>query len=339
MSMSPMERTSLRRFRNTKDTTSSFAGICSSLRQFISLVVAGLFIWSAWRHKPAPQQIIWLDGGALGGGSSGSEKPSSEAPAHATPPDLPEPPAPPSPPEPPASQPPSRPEVLPPPPSPPPSDLIVPRATPPPAPATPKPVAKATPKATPKPPPKATPKATPRATPKPKATPKPGDADETEKPAPKVAATPAAKPKATPGPSGKNGDNSSGANSTASKGAGQNGGAGKGNGKTGNGPGAGGASQFGEYLGQIRDRFYREWQQPTSIVRSSADFVTRLKIRIAKDGTILNREVTTSSGNNVMDDSVVTAAQKVEKIAPLPQGLTNGEYFEVSIDFKLDQGG
>ena len=36
----------------------------------------------------------------------------------------------------------------------------------------------------------------------------------------------------------------------------------------------------------LHDRFHNRWEQPTSIVRASQDFVTTLKIRIAKDGSI-----------------------------------------------------
>ena len=88
----------------------------------------------------------------------------------------------------------------------------------------------------------------------------------------------------------------------------------------------------------IHDRFHARWEQPTSIVRSSQDFITTLKIRIRKDGTISEREIVNASGNTVMDDSVLAAAQKVLEIDPLPAGLGNGEFFEININFKLDQG-
>jgi len=45
-----------------------------------------------------------------------------------------------------------------------------------------------------------------------------------------------------------------------------------------------------------------------------------------------------ASGNTVMDDSVLAAAQKVLGNDPLPAGLGNGEFFEININFKLDQG-
>jgi TonB family protein len=97
-------------------------------------------------------------------------------------------------------------------------------------------------------------------------------------------------------------------------------------------------SDFGWYHAVIRDHFHSTWQQPVSIVRSNQNFVTRLKIRIARDGKILHREIALPSGNAVMDQSVLTAAEQVTKIDALPTGL-GGEFYEVSIDFKLDQGG
>jgi TonB family protein len=87
----------------------------------------------------------------------------------------------------------------------------------------------------------------------------------------------------------------------------------------------------------IHDRFHARWEQPTSIVREGANFVTTLKLRIGKDGQILQREIVNSSGSPMMDDSVLTAANNVRQIDPLPRGLGNGEYFDIKVNFKLDQ--
>jgi TonB family protein len=108
---------------------------------------------------------------------------------------------------------------------------------------------------------------------------------------------------------------------------------GTGSGRAGGGPSA---SELGNYHQMIHDRFFSRWEQPTSIVRSNQDFIAILKIRIRKDGTIILREISTSSGNPVMDESVMSAAQKVTQIAPLPNGLP-GETYDVKIQFKLDQ--
>jgi len=93
---------------------------------------------------------------------------------------------------------------------------------------------------------------------------------------------------------------------------------------------------LGRYGRTIYERFYSVWEQPMSVVRSNQDFVTVLKIRIRKDGTIAGREIVTSSGNPAMDESVQRAAEKVQRIEAPPSGITTDPY-EVRIAFKLDQ--
>ena len=86
----------------------------------------------------------------------------------------------------------------------------------------------------------------------------------------------------------------------------------------------------------IHDRFYSRWQQPTTIVASDQRFISTLKIRIEKDGRISNVTLANSSGNVVMDDSVLAAGNKVTQIDPLPKGLGEG-FYEVNINFELSQ--
>ncbi len=38
-----------------------------------------------------------------------------------------------------------------------------------------------------------------------------------------------------------------------------------------------------------------------------------------------------------MDESVLAAAKRVKRIAPLPDGITEGDAYEVNIAFELDQ--
>jgi TonB family protein len=88
----------------------------------------------------------------------------------------------------------------------------------------------------------------------------------------------------------------------------------------------------------LHDRFYNRWQQPMTVVRGNQDFVTTLKIRISKDGKISSREIVNSSGNPLVDSSVLEAATKVLMVDPLPAGLGNGEFLDINIAFRLDQG-
>jgi len=303
--------------------------------------VALVYVISSLHNKPAPPQVLWLDGGSIGGGDMPGENSAAPAP-EPEPEPLPEPAA---------NQ--RRPELISVPPPPPvaPSELVTPQTTPEPAtpkPATPKPETPkpttpkpetprpATPKpATPKPKPKTTPKPKPKATPKPKpSTPKATPKDDGEA-SPKPKASPTDKPESAAGTAKAEGTATSGSKSGMTGGNGPGTGNGKGPGKTGSGSGA---SEFGWYYSMIHDRFHNRWEQPTSIVRNTQEFVTTLKIRISKDGTILHREIVRTSGDTIMDESVMAAAEKVQQIDPLPAGLGTGDVFEVNIAFKLDQG-
>ncbi len=103
----------------------------------------------------------------------------------------------------------------------------------------------------------------------------------------------------------------------------------------GSGPGGPGSAEAGTYHGLIHDRFFSMWDQPTSIA-STANFTTGLRIRIESDGRISDFKVVRSSGNVVMDESVLAAARRVAKIDPPPRGLLSGGAYEVTINFELE---
>ncbi len=275
-------------------------------------------IWFFTHGQPsAPRQdVTWLDGGALSALAKAEPQQSQleekEAPTPA-----------PEPEETPASGPPKE--------AAPPSEIALPSTTP-----KPTPEETPTPTPTPKPSPKPTPKATPKSTPKP--SPKP-----TAKASPKKSTSP--KPKSSASPktakhsaeddekkgtflATKDGDESK-QGTAVGTGGGNRGGAGH----------AGGGdkeSDFGWYYSMIHDRFYSRWEQPTSIISSDQKFVATVKIRIEKDGRISNVSLANSSGNVVMDESVMAAAHRVTQIDPLPAGL-GGDSYEVKINFELSQ--
>ncbi|MGB8166049.1 MAG: TonB family protein [Chthoniobacteraceae bacterium] len=297
----------------------------------VLLVAVFFFVSGSQRKEPEKQVIAWIDG-SIGGGETAGEPEiqtvSVEKPPAGPVPEL------------------FKPEEVPPDVSPPPvekpmpSELVT--ATPVPAtpkPTTPKPTTPkpATPKpSTPKPatPKPATPKATPATTPKPKASPKPAGDDDAP---PKPKATPSDKPKGTPTAAKSEGGAGTGTKLAMNSKAGGNGvgtGNGKGPAKKGDGEGL---TQYGWYFGMIKDRFDARWEQPTNIERNGTAVVTTLKFRISKDGLISEREIAKSSGYPQMDESVLAAAAKVQQVDPLPTGLGNGEFFEVNVEFKLEQ--
>lgn len=269
-----------------------------------ALLLLVLFLAGILHPKPKPVEVLWLDGSSLGGAESAAVEP--DAPAIEEP-------------EPPAEMDEPLPEpTLPPVDKAPESEIAEPKATPPPA--TPKP---ATPKpATPKP---STPKpATPKATPKEKR-----NATPAASPKPKSAASP--KPAGTPVAKKKDGGKTAGKTTATGVKPGTTGGDADGKGKTGAGTG-GGISQFGWYTDMLHDRYYSRWEQPVGI---GQDVITTVRLRIMKDGAISKHDMVKSSGNPQMDESVMSAVQKVEQVDPLPAGLGNGEYFDLNVAFKV----
>ena len=298
------------------------------------------FFFVTRRHREAPHNdVTWLDGGGLAAASqSASSQPSEPAEPAEKPEPMPEkiaPPKPEPPPVPPKNETPS--EIA-----------TVPKATPLPLP-TPLPISTPKPKLTPAPTPKITLKPTPKPTakPSPKKSPKPkASASPKKSGSPK----PSAKPSASPHKKSDDGDSAEAteakknflkskgdgtAETSGDKGtkAGTGGGNRGGAGKTG---GGNRESDFGWYYSMIHDRFYGRWEQPTSIISADQKYVTTVKIRIEKNGAISNVSLAKSSGNVIMDDSVMAAARRVSKIEPLPAGL-GGEFFEINVNFELSQ--
>jgi TonB family protein len=281
------------------------------------VAVAVIYFVGAWHRKSTADRVMWLEDGSVGGGNAGSGEAAPEPPPAPAKVSNPVPP------------PMIKSELISvPSPKMAPSEIVTSKATP--APTTPKP-------STPRPhTPKPTPKPTPRHTPTPKpATPRPTANEDGEDATPKPKASPSEKPKASPSTAKTD---SSGSTTNKSSGATGGNGPGSGNGKGPAKSGSGsGTSEFGWYFSMIHDRFHSRWDQPTNLTRSGQDIVTTLRIRISKDGTIQNREILHSSGDTTMDESVMTAAERVQQIDPLPSGLGNGEFFEVNVAFKLDQ--
>jgi outer membrane biosynthesis protein TonB len=193
-----------------------------------------------------------------------------------------------------------------------------------------------TPKPTPKP--TSTPKPSSTPTPKPKATPKPSP-----KPTPKkillAKASPKTLPKTKPSSakssekSEKNEKSLAAKTGTASQGASRKTGS---TGKGGSASGGTSASEFGWYGHMLHDRFYSAWIQPTTSVPSGSKISTLVKLRIEKDGRVSNFEIIKPSENVVVNESVAAIAKRVTEVDAPPDGLSNGEHYDVKINFELN---
>ncbi len=94
-------------------------------------------------------------------------------------------------------------------------------------------------------------------------------------------------------------------------------------------------SQFGWYGSMLHDRLYSDWVQPIAVASSGEKFSVVAKLRIEKDGRISSFEIVKPSGNEIVDESVSEVAKRVTQVDPLPDGLANGDHYDVKINFEL----
>lgn len=90
---------------------------------------------------------------------------------------------------------------------------------------------------------------------------------------------------------------------------------------------------FDWYYAIIRAVMYDAWAQPSSVSRS-AGLTAVVSIRVMRDGSITRRSMVRSSGNSVMDRSVMDAVESVKQLQALPAGMT-GAYQDIIINFEL----
>jgi outer membrane biosynthesis protein TonB len=196
------------------------------------------------------------------------------------------------------------------------------------------------PSPTPKPTPRSTstskPSSTP--TPKPRVTPK-----TTPKPTPKkivlAKASPKPLPKTKPSPAKSSEKSQKNEKSLTTKtGAASQSGSGKTGtiAKGGSASGGSSASEFGWYGHMLHDRFYSAWIQPTTSVPSGSKISTIVKLRIEKDGRVSKFEIIKPSENVVVNESVAAIAKRVTEVDAPPDGLSNGEHYDVKINFELN---
>ena len=75
----------------------------------------------------------------------------------------------------------------------------------------------------------------------------------------------------------------------------------------------------------IRDK----WKLPAEL---SAHLVTKVKLVIAKNGTLLQYSLVKVSGNRIFDQSIKSLFNKLETLPPLPENF-EGKLTEIGLKF------
>lgn len=90
---------------------------------------------------------------------------------------------------------------------------------------------------------------------------------------------------------------------------------------------------FDWYLAMVRQKMYAVWVQPSDL-SSSAGLMTVVSIRVHRDGSVTRRKMVESSGNTVMDASVMKAVNAVASLERLPPKF-NGTHKDIAVEFEL----
>ncbi len=96
------------------------------------------------------------------------------------------------------------------------------------------------------------------------------------------------------------------------------------------------AAQANAYGNMLHDRFFGAWAQPKTAAATGSKMAALVQIRIEKDGRVSEFKIARSSGNVVVDESIIAVGQRVLKVEPLPAGLDGGGHYDVRIKFELD---
>lgn len=88
------------------------------------------------------------------------------------------------------------------------------------------------------------------------------------------------------------------------------------------------------YYAHVRERMNAAWVEPTGLSLPPGAFA-RVVISVDRSGLISSRSLQRSSGNSIMDKSVMRAVDSVANLKPLPEKV-RGRHKDIIIDFELE---
>ncbi|HUK83752.1 MAG TPA: TonB family protein [Verrucomicrobiae bacterium] len=98
--------------------------------------------------------------------------------------------------------------------------------------------------------------------------------------------------------------------------------------------GVGQGSPNWQYYEHVHDLMYEAWEQPGQLLDKK--LVAVVLIRVARDGSITDVELKSSSGNKLMDDSAIAAVRKVQRLDPPPDALVKDSTANITVNFQVE---
>ena len=96
-------------------------------------------------------------------------------------------------------------------------------------------------------------------------------------------------------------------------------------------PGPGGAA-YANYAQVVKSVYTQAWIAPDDVADEEA--TTKVKVTIARDGTVVSARIVGASGSAEVDRSVQQTLNRVQFVAPFPEGATDAER-TFTINFNL----
>lgn len=96
-------------------------------------------------------------------------------------------------------------------------------------------------------------------------------------------------------------------------------------------PGPGGAA-YANYAQVVKSVYTQAWNAPDDVADDEA--TTKVKVVIARDGTVVSANIIGRSGSAPVDRSVQETLRRVQFVAPFPEGATDAER-SFTINFNL----
>ncbi len=94
----------------------------------------------------------------------------------------------------------------------------------------------------------------------------------------------------------------------------------------------GNQAALGAYYNHVHERMHAAWQQPSQL-KNLPGLRTEVAITVEPGGRISARRKTRSSGNDLMDDSVMKAVHSLKALRALPAGYRDP--VEITVTFEL----
>jgi TonB family protein len=89
------------------------------------------------------------------------------------------------------------------------------------------------------------------------------------------------------------------------------------------------------YKSALASIYYNAWTTPDNAASDLAN--TKVKITVAADGTVINSEIITPSGDAAADESVRQALERVTAVPPLPDQTKSQQEFIIDFNLKTKQ--